>query len=177
MKQSKKSTDPQEELLTEVDKNNNVIGSISRKIAHISPLKYYRTIYIIVKNSDGLVLLQKRSSTKDLYPNCWDLSVGGHVNFGQSYLETATRELFEELGIFALETDLELLGEVLVHLPSSNEYFNVFEYNLKSTDNIKIEISELSQTKWVTINEIKDSIKNNPSDWYPRPTQVVSALF
>ena len=177
MKLIKKSTDPQEELLIEVDKNNKVIGKISRKTAHNSPSKYYRTIYVIVKNSDGLILLQKRSATKDLYPNCWDLSVGGHVNFGQSYLETAIRELKEELNISISNKDLKLLGELLVKLPTSNEYFNVFEYILKNTDDIKIETNELSQTKWMSVGDIKKSIKNNPSNWYPRPTQVITAFL
>ncbi|MEI7579269.1 MAG: NUDIX domain-containing protein [bacterium] len=106
------TTDSQEEQLTEVDQDNNVISPILRGIAHHSSDKYYRTIFIIVKNQAGKILIQKRSASKDLYPNYWDLSVGGHVNFGVSYPETAIRELQEELGITTSPEKLKFLDQV-----------------------------------------------------------------
>lgn len=36
---------------------------------------------------------------KDMQPGKWDTSVGGHVGFGQSYLDAAHREGREELGV------------------------------------------------------------------------------
>ena len=114
--QNLQTTDPQNEQLTQVDKHNNVIGGVSRGVAHSTPGIYYRTIFILVKNDKNEILIQKRSPSKDLYPNCWDLSVGGHVNFDKSYVETAVRELKEELGIEASEKDFILKGEVLVKL-------------------------------------------------------------
>ena len=167
----------QSELLTEVDKNNKVIGSISRGVAHNSPDKIYRTIFVVVKDKDKKILLQKRSSTKDLYPECWDLSVCGHVAYGKSYLETAVKELAEELGIVASKNDLKLIGEVLVNLPKSNEFFQVFEYCLKSSDTIKIKIDEVDKTTWMSIDQIKESMKKEQNKWYPRPLQVVAALY
>ncbi|MCL5090970.1 MAG: hypothetical protein M1514_03100 [Patescibacteria group bacterium] len=75
VKNTVKTTDPQGELLTQVDGHNQVVGEISRKAAHKTPGVFYRTIYVLVFNEKGEVLLQKRSPTKDLYPDCWDLSV------------------------------------------------------------------------------------------------------
>lgn len=148
------TTDLQSELLTLVDKDNNVIGSIERGMAHSQGV-YYRTIFVLVINERKEELIQKRSATKDLYPNCWDLSVGGHVIYGDSYEETATREIEEELGIKADPSDLQYKGEVLVKLPSSNEYFHVFEYKLKSTDLIQPAGEEISQIKWLGMDGIK----------------------
>ncbi len=172
-----KTTDPQEELLTEVDKDNHILGSISRKVAHKSPDKIYRTIFILVKNNKGKILFQKRSATKDLYPNCWDLSVGGHVNFGKSYNKTAVRELGEELGISAQEEELKFVGQVLVKLPESNEFFHVFEYILKKDDQINTAKDEISETKWMTIDEVKESMKEKTLKWYERPIQIIEALY
>jgi len=172
-----KTTDPQGELLTQVDENNKVIGSISRKVAHETPGVFYRTIYVLVKNDKGEVLLQKRSPTKDLYPNCWDLSVGGHVNFGKSYSETAKREVEEELGLKVEEKDLVLKGEVLVKLPKSSEYFNVFEYNLQPGQVISASEEEINDTKWVSVEDIKKSMKDGSLQWYPRPLQTIEALY
>jgi len=177
VEQKTKTTDPQGELLTQVNEYNQVIGSISRGEAHEKKGVFYRTIYVLVKNDQDQVLIQKRSSTKDLYPDCWDLSVGGHVNFGQSYEATAVRELEEELGLHVSEEDLITKGKVLVRLPSSGEYFNVFEYNLKPNETIAASEEEIGDTKWLTIEEIKNSMKDKPMKWYPRPEQTIAALY
>jgi len=174
---TKQTTDPQNELLTEVNKNNEVIGSITRGIAHKSPDKIYRTVFVVAKDKSNKILLQKRSSTKDLYPDCWDLSVGGHVNFGKSYQETAVKELEEELGIVAFAKELKFIGEVLVKLPVSNEFFHVFEYKLKPEDDIKFKNDEVSKTTWMSMNQIKESMQEQKLKWYPRPVQVVEALY
>ena len=171
------TTDPQNEQLIQVDEHNEVLGGVTRSKAHSTTGIYYRTIFILVKNKKGEVLIQKRSPTKDLYPNCWDLSVGGHVNFGKSYVETAVRELNEELSLEASEKDLILKGEVLVKLPKSNEFFKVFEYQLKPDQKILTEEKEISNVAWMTIEDIKKSMFDKSLQWYPRPEQVVSALY
>ncbi len=171
------TTDQQSELLTQVDEHNNVIGGVARGVAHNTQGIYYRTIFVLVKNSKNEFLLQKRSTTKDLYPDCWDLSVGGHVAYGDSYETTAARELGEELGIVVSENDLVYKGEVLVALPVSNEYFHVFEYNLKDSDVIRAAGDEVAETKWMIMAEIKQSITDKSLAWYPRPTQVIEALY
>lgn len=176
-KQNSQTTDPQNELLIQVDEHNKVIGGISRGVAHSTPGIYYRTIFILVKNDKNEILIQKRSPFKDLYPNCWDLSVGGHVNFDKSYVETAVRELKEELGIEASEKDFILKGEVLVKLPKSNEFFNVFEYPLKLGQKIIVEEKEISNIAWMTIEDIRKSMSDKSLQWYSRPEQVVSALY
>lgn len=170
-------TDSQEEMLIEVDKNNQVIGPISRGLAHKSPNKYYRTIYILVFDNKDRILIQKRSATKDLYPNCWDISVGGHVDFGNSYTETAVRELKEELGIEASKEELEFVKEVLVKLPNSNEFFYVYKYFLKPTDKLNPQLEEISNIKWISIKDIQEEFKTKPEEWYARPIQVINSLY
>lgn len=169
------TTDPQRELLTQVDQHNQVLGPIERGRAHSSGV-YYRTIYVLVKNSHSQILIQKRSSTKDLYPDKWDLSVGGHVNYGDSYISTAIRELREELGLQARPQDLAFLKEILVTLPNSYEFFQVFEYHLKDTDKLILEKEEISSVKWVSDQELISSIKTSPGQWYPRPLQIIANL-
>lgn len=171
------TTDPQDELLTQVDENNQLIGSISRGEAHETAGVFYRTVYILVKNDKDEVLVQNRSSTKDLYPGCWDLSVGGHVNFGKSYEETAVRELKEELGLDVTQDDLLLKGEVLVRLPKTGEYFHVFEYNLKPGEKIAPSKEEINKTRWITIADMKKSMDKKSLKWYTRPLQIISALY
>jgi isopentenyldiphosphate isomerase len=89
-----------DELLIHVsDDDTRILGPISRKICHGNPAVVHRSVHVLVVNSAGALLLQKRSMRKDTQPGKWDTSVGGHVGFGQSYEEAARREAEEELGI------------------------------------------------------------------------------
>lgn len=56
------------------------------------------------------ILLQKRAATKDAYAGCYDISSAGHIPAGQDYLESAVRELEEELGIKADPEKLKFIG-------------------------------------------------------------------
>lgn len=69
-------------------------------------------IWIFRKNNrtgSADVLLQKRAQNKDAFPGCYDTSSAGHIPSGGDFLESALRELFEELGICAKEQDLKYL--------------------------------------------------------------------
>jgi isopentenyl-diphosphate delta-isomerase type 1 len=90
----------EEEFFYVVDENNNVVGKASRSECHRTGL-IHRSVYVIVLNDKGEIFLQKRSSSKDLYPGCYACSVTGHVRYGESYEEAAKREMMEELGIEA----------------------------------------------------------------------------
>jgi 8-oxo-dGTP pyrophosphatase MutT (NUDIX family) len=52
-----------------------------------------------VFNSKGELYVQKRTPVKDIYPGYYDVVVGGVVMAGESYDESASRELNEEMGI------------------------------------------------------------------------------
>ena len=53
----------------------------------------------LVFNSKGEMLIQQRQEDKKLWPNLWDVSVGGSVIAGETSSEAASRETMEELGI------------------------------------------------------------------------------
>ena len=62
------------------------------------------------KKSGYDVLLQKRSAYKDSNPGCYDISSAGHVAAGDEILESAVREMQEELGIHAAKEQLHYVG-------------------------------------------------------------------
>lgn len=95
------TTDNQEEVYDVVNELDEVIGTATRKQVHSDRSLLHRASGVFVFNTDRQLLMQKRSKTKDMYPGYWVFSVGGHVDSGTGYLETAKRELQEELGIDA----------------------------------------------------------------------------
>jgi len=82
-----------------VDDDNLVIGRAAREECHGNPLLVHRAVHVLVFNSAGELLLQKRSLHKDIQPGKWDTSVGGHLDIGESFLAAAKREMKEELGL------------------------------------------------------------------------------
>jgi len=60
---------------------------------------WHRSANVLLFAPDGRLLLQRRSATKDLWANAWDVSVGEHLKPGERYADAAARGLREELGI------------------------------------------------------------------------------
>ncbi len=110
-----------EQLIQVSDDDETVIGPVARRMVHGNPSIIHRAVHVVVLNRAGLMLLQKRASTKDIMPDKWDTSVGGHVGFGQSYEEAALRETEEELGIFLDVSDLEYLYFLKIRDPVESE--------------------------------------------------------
>jgi len=59
--------------------------------------------------SNPLVLLQRRSPTKDTWAGLWDVSVAGHYSAGEG-IEGGLREIREELGLDVPAADLVHVG-------------------------------------------------------------------
>ncbi len=89
---------PDEELVQIVDEDDHEIAIVTRAIMREQRLTH-RASYILVFNRAGELFVQKRTTTKDIYPGFWDVAAGGVVLGGESYEESAERELAEELGI------------------------------------------------------------------------------
>ncbi len=94
---------PDEELVQIVDENDQEVAVVTRQIMREQRL-IHRASYILVFNENGQLYVQKRTQTKDIYPGYWDVAAGGVVLGGESYEQSAVRELAEELGV----TDVHL---------------------------------------------------------------------
>jgi len=93
----------------------------------------HKDIKLILMNSKGFVILQRRSKWKGSNPGMWDKTVGGHVIAGDTEDLAVLKECAEELGIpstvvsnadfknTAATTDLTILG-VLTKLTYLDNY-------------------------------------------------------
>jgi len=102
------------EFLDIVDETGKPTGIIiEREEAHRRGIRH-RTSHVWllrIHNGKTQVLLQKRSINKDSYPGCYDISSAGHIPAGDGYLESALRELNEELGVEAKMDELIFCGQ------------------------------------------------------------------
>ncbi len=89
---------PAREIVQIVDRDNRVIDALPRHLMRSRGL-IHRASYILVFNDRQEIFVQKRTTTKDIYPGYWDVAAGGVVLAEESYEHSASRELAEELGI------------------------------------------------------------------------------
>ena len=104
------------EYLDIVDENALPTGKIvERAVAHREGIPHRTSHLWLVRKRDHRVqiLLQKRALTKS-FPGCYDISSAGHIPAGQDYLPSAVRELKEELGLTAQESDLIPCGDMKI---------------------------------------------------------------
>jgi isopentenyl-diphosphate Delta-isomerase len=100
-----------EELLEVIDEHDVVIGLETRATVHSLGL-LHREIHIWFMTPQAEIIFQHRAKDKDTYPDKLDATVGGHVDPGMTYDQTAVKECFEETGVRLQESDLVLLTKM-----------------------------------------------------------------
>ena len=99
------------QLLNIVDENDEIIGVETREAIHAQGLRHRETHVFFVTPQRELIF-QHRAPNKDTYPDLLDATVGGHVEIGDSYLETAIKETREETGVMLEASDLILINKI-----------------------------------------------------------------
>ncbi|MDE1165778.1 MAG: NUDIX hydrolase [Pseudomonas sp.] len=90
------------ELIAWVDEHDSPLGALPRAELRERGL-IGRGTYILLFNSAGELCVHRRTLSKAIYPGYWDVAAGGMVQAGESFAESAARELEEELGVAGVE--------------------------------------------------------------------------
>ncbi|TAL37906.1 MAG: hypothetical protein EPN93_05395 [Spirochaetes bacterium] len=105
--------DPHDEMIEEWDWDlaRPTGRAVARKTAHRTGIPHEGVHMWIVRTTAGGpdILFQHRARTKELYPDCLDITVGGHVIFGQNE-NKIQKESWEEVGIRPPDDELVDLG-------------------------------------------------------------------
>ncbi len=97
-----------EETLEVVNEQGEVIGLDTRANIHKLGL-LHKEIHVYFYTPEKELIFQHRAKDKDTYPDMLEATVGGHVEPGVSFEETALKETFEETGVTIDPNDLVLL--------------------------------------------------------------------
>lgn len=154
-----------EELLDVYTKEGKYLGVRSRKdFQKDYPGIYHKPAWTWVYNSKGEILIQKRASSKKMYPNRWDMSCAGHVDAGETPVQGAIREAKEEIGIDVTEDECKFIFEYVED--RCGELGQVFFIRQdKEIDEFSIDKEEVAKIKWVSIEEFKDIFYSDK--WVP----------
>ena len=126
---------------------------------------WHRAVYAFIID-DGKILLQKRSSNKKLWPNKWDVTVGGHVIAGEFGRQALIRETREELGIEINDEDIKyLVGSTSINKQGDiiNKHYNECYLITKHIDisDVKLQEEEISEIRYFSKDELLKRIANN----------------
>ena len=109
------------------------------------PGEYVLIVMVLIFNSNGQMLIQRRQDNLDWAPGMWTMTAGGGTQSGETTAAAAVRELREELGI-----------EVI--LPPRPQFsmthkFGFSDYYLITDDidisRIKVPNAEVAEVRWV----------------------------
>ena len=112
-------------------------------------------IWLYRHTKNGIELLwQKRSPKVDRNANMWDVSAGGHMNYGETLIEAVTREAREEIGIEVSPEDLEFV--VASPIRGNSIYWCYAVDWTNKPDDFHFNDEEVSEVKWVPLVETDD---------------------
>lgn len=148
----------------------NEFGEFTNKIAtreecHKKGL-WHRAVYGFIIDKNSNVLLQKRSSNKKLWPNKWDVIVGGHVEAGEFGMQTIIRECKEELGLDVKKNEIRyLVSSTSVYIKEgyANKHYDECYLIMKDVDmsELKLQKEEVIDAKYFSKKELLERIDNN----------------
>ena len=157
-----------EEQVILVDKNDNQIGLMPKMEAHEKAL-LHRAFSVFTFNDKGELLLQQRAADKYHSPLLWTNTCCSHQRNGETNLEAGKRRLQEEMGF---TRELEEVFSFIYKAPFDN---GLTEHELdhvmvgKFNENPKINKEEVEAFKWMTLEDVKTDMENNPdiyTEWF-----------
>ncbi len=165
-----------DELFDIIDCSGNRTGAIKPR-AHVHrDGDWHATVHVWLITPRREILLQKRASTKETWPGKWDISAAGHIQAGDSAIDTAIREVREELGLGVRAEELHhlrrLKQQTLYESIRDNEINDVFAAITDiHPEMIDIDHSEVESVQLVTLSAFEAKVLRNDSMLVPHPDE------
>jgi isopentenyldiphosphate isomerase len=159
------------EVVGLVDVDGHVIGSAPRAVVRRDNLLHAATA-VLVRDPARRIYLHRRTDTKDWAPGHWDAAAGGVIAAGEQPLDSARRELAEELGI----TGVELVG-LGTHLYEDGTT-RCFEhaYEVLWDGPVRHQPEEVAEGRWATLGELGALLADPEVRFVPDTRQLLGVL-
>ena len=160
------------ELVDLYDENRLPLGKTAERSAPQGPGELRLVVHVCVFDRRGRLLIQQRTRSKFIFPNLWDVSVGGGVDAGETSRRGAEREVREELGV-----SLDLSGlrpSVTVNFDGGFDDFYILTKDL-SIEGLTLQEEEVQAVRWASLEEILDMLGRGA--FIPYPESFLRFLF
>jgi len=146
------------EYLDIVNDNDIIVWKTSRWEIYEKKLNH-RIVHIMIFNKKWEYLAQIRSENASFLPWYYSTSVWWHVISWENYLESAKREMIEEIWI-----DLDLKFKIKFVFKTNNNITKFVEVYEAIIDDEKININknEVKSMEFITLEELKKKEKLHP---------------
>jgi isopentenyl-diphosphate Delta-isomerase len=146
-----------------VDNNDTEIGVMEKLQAHERGI-LHRAFSILLFNTEGNMLLQKRALHKYHSPGLWTNTCCSHPRPGESMEKATQRRLKEEMGIHVpLEFKFKFIYKARLENLIEHEYDHVFIGTFNGTPIINQE--EVADWKFIHPSAIADDMERNPEHY------------
>ncbi len=175
-----------DEMCLLVDSEDRIIGSKSKLACHRNEGFRHRAFSVLIFDSEGRLLVQKRSSEKITFPGVWANSCCSHPldlesekNGPEGAINAARRKLWQELGVPQNESDLwtfHHIGKMEYSCRWNEEWIE------REIDHIMVvqadattdhNLNEISEVLWADPNEVK-RMMDGQGNWQD---QVIAPWF
>lgn len=144
-----------EEIFDVYTRDGEYLGTKPKSFCHSeNPGVYHKPVWIWIINDNKEVLVQKRAACKKNNPNKWDMPSAGHVDAGETIIEGAIRETYEELGVQTKKDDYEFICEYIMDETYEIAQVYLLYLNLKAEE-FKLQPEEVAEVKWLSFDEFK----------------------
>ena len=142
------------ELRDLYDINSNRTDKTYYKGEKIPEGYYPMVVMIVIRNSKGEFLMQKRVESKG---GDWGVT-GGHPKAGETPIEGIITEVKEELGLDVSSENIIEYDSGCDGIDCYKMYFVIKDINL---EDIKVQEEELTEVRWFSMDELKEMVKKN----------------
>ncbi len=166
-----------DEPLILVDDQDEIVGYMPKVQCHAGEGVLHRAFSVFLFDSQGRVLMQKRSAEKPLWPLVWSNSCCSHPRRGEELDSAVRRRLQEELGIVCEPHHLYKFQYHARYAPegepigSERELCAVFAARLDSApaeeSQITVNPTEVSELRWLSQEELDAWAADSQSNLSP----------
>ena len=151
------------ELVILVNEKDKPIGVEEKLKAHLEG-KLHRCFSILILNSKGEILIQKRAETKYHSPGLWSNTCCSHPRPNEKIIEAAKRRLKEEMGI---ETVLNEIFKFSYRAKIGNLIENEIDHVFfgRFDGNPIVNKKEVGDWRWINLKDLKKDLKENPEKY------------
>ena len=174
------------EAVIQVTENDEVVGPISKLDSHHGDGKYHRAFSVMLFDSSGRLLLQRRASHKITFPDVWANSCCSHPLHSEEEMElknalgvkrAAIRKLEQELGIHPSQVPIEKFDFVTRMRYQARQDEDWIEREIDHCLVIHADVdvnpnpNEVSEIKWVSHEDLEemlvaDDTENVIAPWF-----------
>jgi isopentenyl-diphosphate delta-isomerase len=163
------TTDAAEERVVLLDPARRPIGTALKSVVHGTDTPLHLAFSCHVYDSEGRVLLTRRSLGKQAWPGVWTNSVCGHPAPGEEMADAVRRRTRYELGIDVDELSLVLPDFQYRAVDASGIVENEFcpVYTARTVDTPNPRPSEVSEFEWAKPEDVQVAVAATPWAFSP----------